>query len=162
MNGESAVIAVDSARRRLTLETWPEVITYETCSDFTARSGADAALSLSDLRPGDFATIDIDSSKPCLRRVLLTEPPTPPECNDAGISGSGEVHWNGFNDRAHSVLFTPTGSGQRGRAMRWCNPPKVVDSDGVAITLAQVPRGAMVKLLDSTDGWLVSLEVVSE
>ncbi|MEY2424607.1 MAG: hypothetical protein QOI61_179 [Actinomycetota bacterium] len=157
---DSAIIAIDVSAGRATIETRLRDVTYPTCASFHAVSSAGDEIGIGGLLPGDFARVDIDAGAGCLERVALLEPTVPPACDSSEAPGSGVVTWKGFNPRAHSVLYLPSGSTQSVLATRWCESPTVVGADGSATTLARIPLGAQVELLTSS-GWVTSITVKS-
>jgi hypothetical protein len=159
-NGESAVIAIDNAKRLLTIEQNLHDATYPTCSNFQAVASDGGNIGLSGLLPGDFAMVDIGASGDCVSSVSLLDPPSPPQCNSDGMPGSGVVTWKGFNERAHSILYRPTGDNQGVLATRWCERlPTVTRRDGSVISLSGIPKDASIQMITSADEWVTSITV---
>jgi Domain of unknown function (DUF4190)/Domain of unknown function (DUF4333) len=161
-NGEEAVISIDAAGHQLTLETESANVSYPTCTQLQIQSPGGAPASLSELTPGSFATVEIDANVPCISQIKVLTAPTPPQCSSSGLSGSADVTWEGFNQNAHSVLYKPSGPGESVVADRWCGAPTVVGPDHSATTLSEIPIGAQVQLLTSTNnGWVTGITEIS-
>lgn len=137
-NDVSGVVAVDAASKQVTLDMNNVDVTYKACP----------SLNLSKLTAGDFIVAQVNESAPCMSGATVLSAPQPPECQSVGFDGQITAVWKGSNSAADSIIYQRTGTGgqQPVVALRWCDPPTVVGSDGSAISLSQIPAGATVQI----------------
>jgi hypothetical protein len=162
-NGDVAVISVDGGGNRVTVEDDQRDVTYRACSGFLAVSPGAASRALTQVAPGSFATLNMDTSVPCLREMTLLATPVPPQCNpSSSMSGTADVTWEGYDQSAHSVLYEPTGPNEPTVAGRWCVTPTVEGPNHLATTLSSIPIGAPVQLvISNNDEWITGVTMTS-
>jgi hypothetical protein len=162
-NGDVAVISVDGGGSRVTVEVGQHDVTYRACSGFLAASPGAASRTLTQVAPGTFATLNVDTSVPCLREMTLLATPVPPQCNpSSSMSGTADVTWEGYDQSAHSVLYQPTGANEPTVAGRWCVTPTVEGPNHLATTLSNIPIGAPVQLvISNNDEWITGVSMTS-
>jgi hypothetical protein len=114
---------------------------------------------LSSLSVGQFATLDVNSSTPCVSQVSVLAAPHPPACKAVDFGGAATVRWVGFNQSAQSVVYTATGPNEPTVALHWCTTPVVAGANGAAISLPQIPAGASVQLTLSQNDWVTAVSV---
>jgi hypothetical protein len=159
LTGQSALVAINVKGRSLTAETNTTDVVYHACPSFQAVSDAGHEIGLAGLRIGDFATMDIATDVPCVRRVSVLAAPQPSDCKAVNYGGGGVVDWIDVNESAKSVVYRATGPHEPAVAVHWCNPPTVVGAHGAAITLASIPRGSEVQIIFSANTWVRSVTV---
>jgi hypothetical protein len=157
LSGESAIVAVNASGKSLTADTNSLDVRYTVCPSFHAVSSAGAPMALAALRVGDFATLKVDATVPCVSQVSLLATPEPPTCDALNSGGQIDVVWVGFNTEADSVVYTRVGQGQPTVAVHWCRPPTVIGSNGSALTLAAIPLGALVQIEFSGNVWVTGV-----
>lgn len=152
-------MGLNPANNLVSLDNGEQNVSYPICNGFRAVAPDGANMSLAQLRPGDFVKVSVAASSPCLVAVSVLAPPTGTQCSGgSGFPSYGVVAWEGFNERAHSVISEGV-SGGSWDAWRWCSPPTVVGANGVAILMSQIPVGTTVRLWLSATDWVTGVSV---
>jgi hypothetical protein len=158
-NGDAAIVAIDPATNAVTLDINSQDVRYTLCSHFSAISPSGVQLGSTGLQVGDFATVNIDESIPCLKQFAVLAAPHPPQCKAINSVGFLSVVFDGSNATARSIVYTDGNESLPTTAQHWCAPPTVVALDGSATTLASIPAGTDVKIDLSGNGWITGVQV---
>jgi len=137
-----AVVSLDTARRQVTLMSQTGDVAYSVCAGFRVVKPGGGEMGLPSLQTGTFGTVEVNRGVPCLESVQILPTASLPECTSStGLSGDGDVRWEGFNPSDHSVLYRGVSYGPV-NATRWCGAPTVVGPSGAAIRMSQIPIGS--------------------
>lgn len=153
-NGLSAVVALDTGANRVILDTGGVDVTYKACP----------SMNLATLAIGDFIEANINRTTPCSAGATVLAAPQPPQCQSVGYDGQVTGAFTAYNNAAHTIVHrrSDTGGNQPLVALRWCDPPTVVGTDGSAEALCQITPGSTVQITFAggmQGPWLQSLVV---
>jgi hypothetical protein len=143
--GSASVVGVGPAANVVTLAFDQHDVRYAMCPG-TKRPA---------LELGEFTTVSVSGD--CLSRLALAPPPACTASVEVGSYLTGR--WLGANPIAHSVVYETSGVSRATLAARWCTVPTVRDTNGSAVSLAQIPKGATVRLVTSVGGWVTGVIV---
>ena len=153
-----AVVSLGTATRQVTLMTQTGDVEYSVCAGFrVVEPGGGGQMGFSGLQRGAFGTLAVDGAVPCLQSIHLLPAASVPECtSSSGLPGDGEVRWEGFNQKAHSVLYRGVSYGSL-HATRWCGPLVVVGPNKAATKMSQIPIGSVVNMYLNGNDWVTGI-----